>query len=48
MVLYYAKYCQIVEIDSTFYRPPGELQVQSWIKKDEDLKGFEYLVLITQ
>jgi len=45
---YYAKYFQTVEINSTFYRPPGELQVQSWIKKAKDLKGFEYSVKVPQ
>ncbi len=39
---YYAKYFQTVEINSTFYRPPGELQVQSWIKKAQGREGFEY------
>lgn len=38
---FYAKYFQTVEINSTFYRPPGELQVKSWIKKTKDLEGFE-------
>jgi uncharacterized protein YecE (DUF72 family) len=37
-----------VEINSTFYRPPGELQVQSWIKKAKDLKGFEYSLKVPQ
>ena len=45
---YYAGYFQTVEINSTFYRPPGELQVQSWIKKAMDLKGFEYSVKVPQ
>lgn len=45
---YYADYFQTVEINSTFYRPPGELQVQSWIKKAKDLKGFEYSVKVPQ
>ena len=39
---YYAKYFRTVEINSTFYRPPGELQVSSWIKKGHDLSDFEY------
>jgi hypothetical protein len=39
---------QTVEINSTFYRPPGELQVQSWIKKAKDLNGFEYSVKVPQ
>jgi uncharacterized protein YecE (DUF72 family) len=45
---YYANYFQTVEINSTFYRPPGELQVQSWIKKAKDLKGFEYSIKVPQ
>jgi len=45
---YYANYFQTVEINSTFYRPPGELQVQSWIKKAKDLAGFEYSVKVPQ
>jgi uncharacterized protein YecE (DUF72 family) len=45
---YYADYFQTVEINSTFYRPPGEKQVQSWIKKAKDLKGFEYSVKVPQ
>ena len=45
---YYAEYFQTVEINSTFYRPPGEQQVQSWIRKAKDLKGFEYSVKVPQ
>lgn len=45
---YYADYFQTVEINSTFYRPPGELQVQSWIKKSKDRNGFEYSVKVPQ
>jgi uncharacterized protein YecE (DUF72 family) len=45
---YYAKFFQTVEINSTFYRPAGELQVQSWVKKARDLKGFEYSVKVPQ
>ena len=39
---YYAKYFSTVEINSTFYQPPGELQVSSWIKKGKESRGFEY------
>jgi len=39
---YYAQYFHTVEINSTFYRPPGERQVQSWINKAKDKNGFEY------
>ncbi len=45
---YYANYFETVEINSTFYRPPGELQVNSWIKKAKDLSGFEYSVKVPQ
>ncbi len=45
---YYALFLNTVEINSTFYRPPGELQVQSWIKNAKDLKGFEYSVKVPQ
>jgi len=44
----YAQFFNTVEINSTFYRPPDELQVQSWIKKAKDLKGFEYSVKVPQ
>lgn len=45
---YYAQFFKTVEINSTFYRPPGELQVQSWIKKARELKGFQYSVKVPQ
>jgi uncharacterized protein YecE (DUF72 family) len=45
---YYARFFNTVEINSTFYRPPGELQVASWIKKAGDLLGFEYSVKVPQ
>jgi uncharacterized protein YecE (DUF72 family) len=45
---YYTQYFSTVEINSTFYRPPGELQVNSWIKKAKDKKGFEYSVKVPQ
>jgi uncharacterized protein YecE (DUF72 family) len=37
---YYAQFFPTVEINSTFYRPPGELQVQSWIK----ISGFKSMI----
>jgi uncharacterized protein YecE (DUF72 family) len=43
---YYAQYFRTTEINSTFYRPPGERQVQSWIEKAKDWKGFEYSVKV--
>lgn len=45
---YYAQYFRTVEINSTFYRPPGELQVNAWIKKGKGKKGFEYSVKVPQ
>jgi uncharacterized protein YecE (DUF72 family) len=39
---YYAEYFRTVEINSTFYRPPNEFLVRSWIKKASDLDGFEF------
>ncbi len=45
---YYAQFFQTTEINSTFYRPPGERQVSSWIKKAKDLQGFEYSVKAPQ
>lgn len=45
---YYAKYFHTVEINSTFYRPPGELQVSSWIKKGGELNDFEYSLKMPQ
>ncbi len=42
---YYARFFDVVEINSTYYRPPGERQVQSWIKKGKErVGGFEYSV----
>jgi uncharacterized protein YecE (DUF72 family) len=45
---YYAQYFSTVEINSTFHRPPGELQVNSRIKKAKDKKGFEYSLKVLQ
>lgn len=42
---YYAQFFSTVEINSTYYHPPGDRQVQSWIKKVKDREGgFEYSV----
>jgi uncharacterized protein YecE (DUF72 family) len=43
---YYAQFFSTVEINSTFYRPPGEFQVKAWIKKAPN--GFEYSVKMPQ
>ncbi len=44
---YYKEYFNTVEINSTFYRPPSDFQVRSWIRKAGD-KGFEYSVKVPQ
>lgn len=45
---YYADYFPTVEINSTFYRPPNEFLVRSWVKKAEGREGFEYSVKMPQ
>jgi uncharacterized protein YecE (DUF72 family) len=45
---YYAQYFDTVEINSTFYRPPGERQVQSWLNKAKDKRSFQYSVKVPQ
>lgn len=45
---YYSEYFNTVEINSTFYRPPNDFQVKSWIKKAKDKKDFEYSVKMPQ
>ena len=45
---YYAQYFSTVEINSTFYRPPGERQVNAWISKAKDKKCFEYSLKVPQ
>lgn len=45
---YYSRYFSTVEINSTFYRPPGERQVNAWIKKGKGKAGFEYSLKMPQ
>ena len=45
---YYARYFPTVEINSTFYRPPGERQVSSWVRKGSKLLDFEYSLKMPQ
>lgn len=45
---YYSQFFKTVEINSSFYRPPGEGQVQSWIKKGRVRQGFEYSLKVPQ
>ncbi|MBN1323508.1 MAG: DUF72 domain-containing protein [Methanotrichaceae archaeon] len=39
---YYARYFTTVEINSSFYRPPGEAQVSSWIRRAKAWRGFSF------
>ncbi len=41
---YYMRFFDAVEINTTFYRPPGERQVRSWITRARP--GFEYSVKV--
>jgi uncharacterized protein YecE (DUF72 family) len=41
---FYASYFNSVEINSTFYRPPNEFMVNSWVMKAKAHPGFEYSV----
>ncbi len=41
---FYAGYFDSVEINSTFYRPPNDFMVNSWIMKAKAHPGFEYSV----
>jgi len=45
---YYSKYFSTVEINSTFYRPPNEYMVKSWIEKGRQRLGFEFSVKLPQ
>jgi len=42
---YYSDYFKTVEINSTFYRPPNEFLIKSWIRKAKE-KEFEYSVKV--
>lgn len=41
---YYSEFFSTAEINSTFYRPPNDFQVRSWINKVKGREGFEYSV----
>jgi uncharacterized protein YecE (DUF72 family) len=45
---YYADYFNSVEINSTFYRPPNDYLVNSWIMKAKPYQSFEYSVKMPQ
>jgi uncharacterized protein YecE (DUF72 family) len=41
---HYAEYFSTVEVNSTFYRMPGDKQVNSWVEKSKAHPGFEFSV----
>jgi uncharacterized protein YecE (DUF72 family) len=41
---HYAQFFSTVEVNSTFYRMPGEPQVSSWVEKAKAHPGFEFSV----
>jgi uncharacterized protein YecE (DUF72 family) len=43
---YHAQFFKTGEINSTFYQPPGERQLNSWINKSK--KDFEYSLKVPQ
>ena len=45
---FYAGYFNSVEINSTFYRPPNDFLINSWIMKAKPYSGFEYSVKMPQ
>lgn len=45
---YYGQYLKTVEINSTFYRVPGEHIINSWIKKGKKFDTFEFSLKLPQ
>jgi uncharacterized protein YecE (DUF72 family) len=45
---YIAEYVDVIEINSTFYRPPDARMVQSWVTKTSDIKGFCFTAKLHQ
>jgi len=41
---HYAEFFGSVEVNSTFYRMPGDIQVNSWVEKAKTHPGFEFSV----
>jgi len=45
---YIAPYVDMIEINSTFYRPPTAKTVDSWVRRTDDLPGFYFTAKIHQ
>jgi uncharacterized protein YecE (DUF72 family) len=45
---YVAEYYDVIEINSTFYRPPEPQIATSWLNRTEDLEGFYFTAKIHQ
>lgn len=45
---YIAEYVDMIEINSTFYRPPSARVAASWLRRTEDLPGFFFTAKIHQ
>jgi len=45
---YVARYLDVVEINTTFYRPPTPRQAQGWVRQVEDCPGFVFTAKLWQ
>ncbi|MDP6490533.1 MAG: DUF72 domain-containing protein [Kiritimatiellia bacterium] len=45
---YVAEYVDVVEVNSTFYRPPDARMVASWAERTADLDGFTFTAKLNQ
>lgn len=45
---YIAEYVDVIEINSTFYRPPDARMVQSWVTKTSEIKDFCFTAKLHQ
>jgi uncharacterized protein YecE (DUF72 family) len=45
---YVAEYVDVVEVNSTFYRPPDPRTVASWAERTADLEGFTFTAKLNQ
>ncbi|NQT94760.1 MAG: DUF72 domain-containing protein [Lentisphaerae bacterium] len=45
---YIAPYVDVIEINSTFYRPPSRKNAESWVERTSDLPGFSFTAKLHQ
>jgi len=45
---YVAGYVDMIEVNSTFYRPPSQRMVKSWVERTDDLPGFFFSAKLHQ